>query len=49
MLRMVRWTLGDVHAQVTTELHNPDGTASYLDDGEEEDEADDYGTIDGPS
>ena len=41
--------LEDVHAQVTPQLHNPDGTASYLDDREKENEADDYGTVDGPS
>ena len=41
--------LGDVHAQITPQLHNPNGTASYLDHREEEDEADDYGTIDRPS
>ena len=46
---MWRCSLGNVHAQITPQLHNPDGTASYLDDGEEEDEADDYGTVDGPS
>ena len=40
--------LEDLHAQITPQLHNPDGTASYLDHREEQDEANDYGTIDRP-
>ena len=39
----------DIHGEVVTELHDPDGTTCYLDDGEEEDEAHDYGTVDCPA